>query len=355
MQETTVNSLRQQLTTALTQNRILRLRLDKEKQNNAVVKKRLLRAQKRASKRKRNAEISKTCQMENEQNASTDVRCEVTADLPQETIEIVTRDEDRRFIPSVKACTVELMASEVSSSNVAPVIRAVLRHLVGVDVPLGQLPSKQTAVNFSDAAQFLMQVMYKEKIEESSNFGIKKDGTSRDKKKIITSSITLDSGEELPLGYNFVAKETGETIADYVKGRLNEIEMSGSSSGPAEEGEAEEVDSNFFTRMLQKLSYFMSDRAANEGKADNLLRDWREKMLEDAGEKETSYVHSFHCMAHALLGFLYHSKAFLQEQHKQYKVDEIHLGREGHQQFSNWRFEFPPQRCVRKACSLMGP
>ena len=49
--------------------------------------------------------------------------------------------------------------------------------------------------------------MYAEKIEDSTNVGIQKDGTKKQGIKIMTSSITLDTGEDLHLGFQRVARE----------------------------------------------------------------------------------------------------------------------------------------------------
>ena len=51
----------------------------------------------------------------------------------------------------------------------------------------------------------------------------------------------------------------------------------------------------------------MSDRAANEQKANELLNSWRQQMLQDSDrEVDTNTVHSFYCLAHTLLGFEYY-------------------------------------------------
>ncbi|KAH3697109.1 hypothetical protein DPMN_084596 [Dreissena polymorpha] len=45
----------------------------------------------------------------------------------------------------------------------------------------------------------------------------------------------------------------------------------------------------------------MSDRAANEKKADELLDEWRSQMLSTYNGEQKAVEH-FHCMAHVLLG-----------------------------------------------------
>ena len=52
--------------------------------------------------------------------------------------------------------------------------------------------------------------------------------------------------------------------------------------------------------IVGKLTYTMSDRAANEKKADRLLGEWKTEVV---GDQQARVVHKFYCMAHALLGF----------------------------------------------------
>ena len=52
--------------------------------------------------------------------------------------------------------------------------------------------------------------------------------------------------------------------------------------------------------IVGKLTYTMSDRAANEKKADRLLGEWKTEVV---GDQQARVVHKFYCMVHALLGF----------------------------------------------------
>ena len=57
------------------------------------------------------------------------------------------------------------------------------------------------------------------------------------------------------------------------------------------------------------MTYFMSDGAAKEQKASELLvlNSGRQQMLQDSDrEVDTNTVHSFYCLAHTLLGFEYY-------------------------------------------------
>ena len=92
----------------------------------------------------------------------------------------------------------------------------------------------------------------------------------------------------------------------------------------------------------------MSNRAANEGLCDKLLRSWREEQLEGVDDS-AGEVHSFHCMVHVLLGMQSHSLPHFHDLHRENRLNEIYLGREALSEFQNFRYEFAPIRCVRLA------
>lgn len=85
----------------------------------------------------------------------------------------------------------------------------------------------------------------------------------------------------LPLNATFVL-ETRESISNCTQGHFEEIKISPSASN------------EFLEEVLKKLSYFMSDRAANEKKADDLLCNLGEKMMSKCGEEIFGNVHSIH-------------------------------------------------------------
>ena len=78
-------------------------------------------------------------------------------DAEQDSLEICTRDSKGTFLPFVKECVLELLGCEVSTDNTSKVIQSVVKHFMNVEIPLKDLPSKQTVVNISDSAQYLHQ------------------------------------------------------------------------------------------------------------------------------------------------------------------------------------------------------
>ena len=71
-------------------------------------------------------------------------------DAEQDSLEICTRDSKGTFLPFVKECVLELLGCEVSTDNTSKVVQSVVKHFTNVEIPLKDLPSKQTVVNISD-------------------------------------------------------------------------------------------------------------------------------------------------------------------------------------------------------------
>lgn len=49
------------------------------------------------------------------------------------------------------------------------------------------------------------------------------DGTTRRKKKIVDTAVTLDTGEILSLGFTKVSRETAQVITDVTKNHFNKL------------------------------------------------------------------------------------------------------------------------------------
>ena len=190
------------------------------------------------------------------------------------------------FTPDTRMCVASLIGMEVPAEQIGPVMGEAL-SLAGVDFSPKDLPSRQSALNIADECQFLVKQMYAKKLRETGSWGINKDGTSRQKKKILTSNLSLPCGEELNLGFKIVARETAQKICETQKGDLEELEL---VSKFDEDGQEEP----FMKTVLSNLTTLMGDRAAIEKKANELLKDWRDEVLGTTDDQEKkNIVHSF--------------------------------------------------------------
>ncbi|GFR60822.1 hypothetical protein ElyMa_003541400 [Elysia marginata] len=207
----------------------------------------------------------------------------------QEERKVVKAKHGGEYNESVRLCVMELAGLEVATGNMASVMRTVVE---ACDVTFDQLPSRAACQRIIDEGHVLAKSFLREKVmKRCQSFGLHKDGTQRKKVKILDTSIRTESGESFCLGWSSVASETGEAIAEGAKDKLGEL------AGTAVDEE------EWMKEMLDKLAYFMNDRAANEKKSNRLLEEWRAECLESCSEEEIKKVHHLYCSAHVLLAF----------------------------------------------------
>ena len=160
------------------------------------------------------------------------------------------------FNDSIRLCVLELLGLEVAVHKIAEVIKVVGRHVFNKILSNDCLPSSSTIINISDEGQYLAKLFIADKINATNHFGLSKDGTSRQKVKILENTLTMSDGKMYPMGFHKVARETAEDISNGVKMELAEL------SAILTENDVN--SKNIKDGILSKLSYFMTDRAANE-------------------------------------------------------------------------------------------
>lgn len=102
--------------------------------------------------------------------------------------------------------------------------------------------------------------------------------TVHPEKKLLDTSVRLASGETMSLGFNRVAHETADSIHTVTKDQLTELADLHSNKN------TNKSDEDYIKSSPERLSYTMSDRAANEKKANKLLDEWRSEFLQNTGE-----------------------------------------------------------------------
>ena len=210
---------------------------------------------------------------------------------------------------------------------------------------LENLPSRSTTLRVADEGHYLIKLFYTHRIGQADNLGIKKDGTSRQKIKILDTSLTLDSGDVLPLGYKRTARETAQAITDNTTAELLELEE---IHNHAYDGDI------FMPVLLEKISYIMTDRAANEKKSNEQITQWVQEELEARGLPLT-VIHSMNCMVHVLLGF--HREAVEETKRLQTQItsEGEKLGRDAVAFYAAFKPEAVSSRVVRMTSELLGP
>ena len=250
----------------------------------------------------------------------------------------VTILANQTFTNEVRECVLELSSLEVAAAKVAPVIHTVARHLYQEDIKV--LPKRQVVQNMVDESQFLVKHYYSKVLRSTSHWGLNKDGTSRQKRKIVDTAITTGEGDVLPLGYTMIAHEDSGTIVRNVKNQLDELICCALD------------DELTLPDIVGKLTYTMSDRAANDKKADRVLGEWKTEVV---GDQQAQVVHNFYCMAHALLGFHSYSKKQLSEQQKQMKKDGVVLGRDVMPVYGRFGDQLAAERLPMHVSAIVGP
>ena len=144
----------------------------------------------------------------------------------------------------------------------------------------------------------------------------------------------------MSLGFRQVAAETSDQILEVTQDAFKEL-------GQVRSLSHDETD--FVQENLSKLSLCMSDRAANEKKADRLIQKWKD----DAVGTGRGEVHSFSCMAHVLLGFHSYTIKALKEQEN---TLDYKIGREALPEFAYWKESgTAASRTIRMSSEVFGP
>ncbi|XP_045169684.2 uncharacterized protein LOC123532337 [Mercenaria mercenaria] len=259
------------------------------------------------------------------------------------------KNDDGSYSNEVRLCVMELSGLEVAVEKVSPVIQAISKHLFHVNLEKKDLPSSTTTQSIVDEGHFIAKSYISHQLSETENWGLHRDGTSRKKQKLLDTSVRLASRETVSLGFNRVAHETAATINSVTKEHLSELADLHSN---IKTGESEE---DYIKNSLKKLSYTMSDRAANEKKADTLLDEWRSEVLDNTDSHEQ--VHHFHCMAHVLLGFHnYICGTDLKEHESAITKEHGPLGRDVLPFFKFWSKKGTVlERALRTTSEVFGP
>ena len=170
--------------------------------------------------------------------------------------------------------------------------------MFGQEVALSDLPNSTTVQSIVDEGHYLAKMYIAQTLENADNWGLNRDGTTRRKQKILDTSVTLDTGDVIRLGFSRVAHETAVKINNITKQHLTELADARSNMESSSTG-----SEDYIRKTLSILAFTMSDRASNEKLADKLLNEWRDSLLADCDEQQKKANRHFHCMAHVLLGF----------------------------------------------------
>ena len=198
-----------------------------------------------------------------------------------------TRDETGKFTESVIRCVMELVGeNEVPARHCSEVVRTVARTMFGVNFEDHSLPSKTSALRFTEQIHPVANLHIAEELSQQ-HFDLHIDGTSKNTKKYVGMQVTLEDKTTLSLGFDPVAHETAQTLLDLALSKLLELAQLHSPE------DAEQQLRN----MLSNLVGVMSDRAATMKAFSKRLQDHIQLELDPNVQ-----IDFLNCNAHFLLG-----------------------------------------------------
>ena len=265
------------------------------------------------------------------------------------------KDNKGAYTFDTRITVIELLSLEVAADKVPKVIQAVGANIF-------KQTFATTVINMADEGHFIAQSYISSRLQCSENWGLHKDGTSRRKRKLLDTSVTISSGENFSLGFSCVARETGDAISTTTQRKLTELANTNQAPTKAVDvcNTTNEDVEDYMYEVLEKLAYYMSDRDANEKKSNKILNEWRDEVLSsaNASQSHSQKVHfaveNFHCTAHVLLGFHANSEKELKRQQIELSASQP-LGRDALPQFNFWRKDLAASRVVRTTSELFGP
>ena len=155
-----------------------------------------------------------------------------------------------RYNDDIRTCVMELQSLEIPSNKVSEVIKSVSENFCKMKVE--KLPKRTTVQNIIDEGHFLAKKQVSEAIAESRNWDLFADGTSR---KIVDAGVHLAEKRSLSLRFQSIAREDGDTVANLLKGLIDEAsEISSSTQNDSK--------SETLSKMLNSLANLMSDRSS---------------------------------------------------------------------------------------------
>ncbi|KAL3841605.1 hypothetical protein ACJMK2_019722 [Sinanodonta woodiana] len=220
-----------------------------------------------------------------------------------------TKNLDGSYTDNVRLCVIELAALEVATEKISPAIEVVSRHIFRREIGKSDLPNSTSVQTIVNEGHYLAKAFIAAKLDTVGSWGLNRDGTTRKKKKIVDTSITLESGDVISLGFTRVAHENARTIHDVTKKHITELAQLKSETSSSEEQMKNtvseyvpipqhtpirndmcqlqtpsrtintSVSNDFITDSLSKLAFTMCDRASNEKLADKLWTNGEMKFL----------------------------------------------------------------------------
>ena len=206
-----------------------------------------------------------------------------------------TKEHQKKYLDSVRACCIELLSLNVGIKNVEPVIRSVLKHIASFEIK--ELAHLTTLTRMFSEMKGLACQQLSEELQKGDNLTLHSDGTSKYGQHFYSFQLSTPD-TTYSLGLTEMSSGSATHVLSTFQQILYDLELitqSGSSHV-----------------ILSKIKNTMSDRHIIEKNFNSLLQSYRLEVLPsvvdnwaELGEDEQqgiSTLNNFFCGLHLLVG-----------------------------------------------------
>ena len=206
-----------------------------------------------------------------------------------------TKEHQKKYLDSVRACCIELLSLNVGIKNVEPVIRSVLKHIVSFEIK--ELPHPTTLTRMYSEMKGLACQHLNEELQKGDNLTLHSDGTSKYGQHFYSFQLSTPDST-YSLGLTEMLSGSATQVLSTFQQILYDLELT-TQSGSSHV-------------ILSKIKNTMSDRHIVEKNFNSLLQCYRMEVLPsvvdnwaELGEDEQqgiSTLNNFFCGLHLLVG-----------------------------------------------------
>eukprot|EP00058_Branchiostoma_floridae_P005354 XP_002590842.1 hypothetical protein BRAFLDRAFT_125716 [Branchiostoma floridae] len=197
---------------------------------------------------------------------------------------------DKGYTNQIREVVIDLLSKNVSVKHVSSVIRTVLEKLAKMNIT-GHLPS-ETLIRTLAVEGRMLSVIQAGKAMLEGHATLHNDGSTQEKKKFNTTSVTTPSGT-LSLGLYEMAEENAQAVFEGNKQTLKEVaEILAKFDSTDPEME--------LTNLLSMITSTMSDRGSVMKAFNSAFEEWRGEIIKDTSSS-VEKVNNFYCYMHVLI------------------------------------------------------
>ena len=206
-----------------------------------------------------------------------------------------TKEHQKKYLDSVRACCIELLSLNVGIKNVEPVIRSVLKHIVSFEIK--ELPHPTTLTQMYSEMKGLACQHLNEELQKGDNLTLHSDGTSKYGQHFYSFQLSTPDST-YSLGLTEMLSGSATQVLSTFQQILYDLELT--------------TQSGSSRVILSKIKNTMSDRHIVEKNFNSLLQSYRMEVLSsvvdnwaELGEDEQqsiSTLNNFFRGLHLLVG-----------------------------------------------------